>query len=83
MSENRNVYGSELFDKTITEYKIIKSKEVDQYFYVIHDGKMCTVFGAIEVPLVCRGMMKGLENTLLDMQQSDYTTLKIKLELEV
>lgn len=83
MSEMRPIYGKKLFDKTITKYEIIKSDEVDQYFDVIQDGKKLTEFGAVEIAKICRKMMKGMENTLFDMLQSDYTRLTIKMSIDV
>ena len=35
MSENQIVYGATLFDKTVTEYEIVKTDDIDQYFDVI------------------------------------------------
>lgn len=83
MSENCPIYGKTLFDKTVTEYEIIKSDAAEQYFDVIHDGEKLTEFGAVQIAQISRRMMKGMENTLFDMLQSDYTKLKIRLEIEV
>lgn len=83
MSENRVNYGVTLFDQTITEYEIVKSNELEQRFDVIHDGAKMTDFGPVEIAQICRKMMKGMENTLFDMLQSDYTKLRIRMEIEV
>ena len=82
MSENHIVYGATLFDKTVTNYEIVKSDNVDQYFDVIQDGKKLTEFGAVQIAQICRRMMKGMENTLFDMLQSGYTKLEIRLEIK-
>lgn len=83
MSENHIVYGATLFDKTVTNYEIVKTDDVDQYFDVIQDGKKLTEFGAVQIAQICRRMSKGMENTLFDMLQSGYTKLKIRMEIEV
>ena len=82
MSENHVVYGATLFDKTVTNYEIVKTDDIDQYFDVIQDGKKLTEFGAVQIAQVCRRMVRGMENTLFDMLQSGYTKLKIRLEIE-
>lgn len=83
MSEMRPIYGKTLFDKTITKYEIIKSDEVDQYFDVYQDDTKLTEFGAVQIAQICRRMMKGMENTLFDMLQSDYTRLTIRMTIDV
>lgn len=82
MSENHIVYGATLFDKTVTNYEIVKTDDIDQCFDVIQDGKKLTEFGAVQIAQVCRRMVRGMENTLFDMLQSGYTKLKIRLEIE-
>lgn len=83
MSENQIVYGATLFDKTVTEYEIVKASDFEQYFDVIQDGTKLTEFGAVQIAQICRKMAKGMENTLFDMLQSGYTKLKIRMEIEV
>lgn len=83
MSENHVIYGATLFDKTITKYEIVKSDSVDQYFDVYQDDKKLTEFGAVQIAQICRRMMKGMENTLFDMLQSDYTRLTIRMSIDV
>lgn len=83
MCKSQINHGITLFDQTITEYEIIKSNELDGHFDVIHDGAKMTDFGPVEIAKICRQMMKGMENTLFDMLQSDYTKLRIRMEIEV
>ena len=83
MSENQIVYGATLFDKTVTEYEIVKANDFEQYFDVIQDGTKLTEFGAVQIAQICRKMAKGMENTLFDMLRSGYTKLKIRMEIEV
>lgn len=83
MSENRPVYGKTLFDRTVTEYEIIKHDKFGQYFNVIQDNQPLTEFGPVEIAAICRKVSKGMENTLFDMLQSDYTKLKIRMEIEI
>lgn len=83
MSENHIIYGATLFDATVMNYEIVKADDVDQYFDVYQEGKKLTEFGAVEIAQICRRMSRGMENTLFDMLQSDYTKLKIRLEIEV
>lgn len=83
MCENRPIYGKTLFDKTTTVYEIIKSNELEQRFDVLHDGAKMTDFGPVEIAQICRKMIKGMENTLFDMLQSDYNRLTIRMSIDV